>query len=223
MTTQITPKLLLESLAALPQHLHDYLSSPEFTETVYTIGNGHSLHVDKIGKLIEETTYVFCGLRDKATFSQNLVSALGIDATTADKIVTEINEKITAGIKQALYTSEEEKRREEEEEKKWAAEEASAVAATKPKEVPLEKGALLREIENPQKTPLSGRMTVEKVAVPVLNVIEPKPVANRIPITQPASEQPQQAAPLDIKKARETGTVVAQKEIKQVDPYREAV
>jgi len=78
---------------SLPKAVKSFLISDEFNAVVAGIGQTYGLHVDTIGKLGDNASYMLMGLASPAQTLGELILA-GIDAETAKKILEDLNQKM---------------------------------------------------------------------------------------------------------------------------------
>lgn len=98
-----------ETFAKMPEHLRNVMFSEQRMAATKKIQEKYRLHVDQLGRLIEEIGYVFVGLEPSANFAKNLEESLKIDGTTAENIAREVNQEIFLKIRESLKQMEENK------------------------------------------------------------------------------------------------------------------
>ena len=86
----------------LPNDLKTVFFSANKDETIESIGRKHSLTIDKIGDLANETGMVMLGVTHPNEFIGNLADRLEIDKEKARAIAQEINEQIFKKVRESL-------------------------------------------------------------------------------------------------------------------------
>ena len=86
----------------LPEDLKDAIFSVDTTNLVNEIGKKHTLAIDKIGDLANETGMVMLGVTHPNEFVANLADRLGTDKEKARAIAQEINEQIFKPVRDSL-------------------------------------------------------------------------------------------------------------------------
>jgi len=89
---------------ALPDDIREAMSSVDIAQSVENIGKSHSLHVDQIGQLMDEVSFIMLGLMHPSDFISNIQKSLEIDNQVAQEITKDINEKIFRPIKASLLS-----------------------------------------------------------------------------------------------------------------------
>ncbi|MDP3989453.1 MAG: hypothetical protein Q8P93_04430 [bacterium] len=198
----------------LPERIKDAANSERTTHVVEALVEKYKLHIDQGGKLTDVISKVFFGMIRPEEFSSHLAEALDISRTMANEITKDVNEAIFIPIRRELQELHEKEREEL----------VNAIEDTgvpQPVEVPAEvinkeeidKGDLLREIENPGVTVSSNLEHVEEKMV----VTPPK---------EPAAvedNQPPRPSILDRKRTEPFNPAVAAKERINSDPYKESL
>lgn len=98
----LTEEQILERYEALPDDLKEAIFSVEMTETIKGIGAKYDLHIDKIGTLANEAGMVMFGATRPKDFVPNLMSRLGVDKDTADKIASDVNSQVFLKVRESL-------------------------------------------------------------------------------------------------------------------------
>ncbi|PIR47079.1 MAG: hypothetical protein COV07_00865 [Candidatus Vogelbacteria bacterium CG10_big_fil_rev_8_21_14_0_10_45_14] len=162
-----------DAFQRLPRAVGDIVSSVDTASTVMKIGEKNGLHLDQIGKLADEIGYLIVGLTKKDEFVKYLKSELGVDDAKATAVAKDVNEEILEKVREALR----EKADEGDEVKTpphpspKTGEGVFTPPQPSPKKGEGEEGkgtggdvvgvgdreAILRELESPEATPISGR------------------------------------------------------------------
>ena len=93
----------------LPESLQEILLSMEVAETIQSIGSKYHLHVDQIGYLSDEISYIILGFTKPYELTDNIKRALNIPYDIAQDIVRDVDEQILKKIRgelQAVYSPE---------------------------------------------------------------------------------------------------------------------
>ena len=86
----------------IPVDVQEAILSVAVGQTIKGIGNNYSLHVDKMGELLDETGLVMIGSTHPKNYIKNLERRLSVDYDTAKKIATDINEQVFRPIRESL-------------------------------------------------------------------------------------------------------------------------
>jgi len=99
-----TNEQIEKKYAALPDDIREAMSSINIAQSVENIGKSHSLHVDQIGQLMDEVSFIMLGLMHPSDFISNIQKSINIDSTKAQEITKDINERIFRPIKSSLLS-----------------------------------------------------------------------------------------------------------------------
>ena len=97
-----TDQQIAQMYDELPEDLKDAIFSIDTTSVVNMIGRKHSLAIDKIGDLANETGMVMLGVTHPNDFIGNLADRLEVDKEKARTIAQEINEQIFKKVRDSL-------------------------------------------------------------------------------------------------------------------------
>lgn len=95
---------LEKKYATLPDDIRKAMSSMDIARFVENIGKSHSLHIDQIGQLMDEVSFIMLGFMHPSDFISNIQKSLEIDNEKAQEITKDINEKIFRPIKASLLS-----------------------------------------------------------------------------------------------------------------------
>ena len=98
----LTEEQILEKYEQLPEDLKEAIFSVEMTEAIKGIGAKYKLAIDKIGALANESGMVMFGATRPKDFVSNLMSRLGIDKDTAEKIASDVNSQVFLKVRESL-------------------------------------------------------------------------------------------------------------------------
>lgn len=98
----LTPQTLSKLFKALPQDVRDIYSSDKTTEALITIGKKYSVHIDKLGGLVDETGFVLLGKTHPKDYIRNISARLNLKPEDAKSIAEEINEQIFKPLRESL-------------------------------------------------------------------------------------------------------------------------
>lgn len=99
---QYTQEQLKDRYNTLPIDIKKSIDSVEVGALVADIGDRNGLFLDQQVDLMERVTLVMLGIASPSMLSRNLVDELGIDMNTANKISTEINDRVFREIRFSL-------------------------------------------------------------------------------------------------------------------------
>ena len=97
-----TEQLIFEQFKKLPQDVQDAITSNRVREQIKAIGEKHQLHIDQIGSLETETTFIMIGLEPAKDYIRNIARELRLDCATAQKIAVDVNEQIFRPVRESL-------------------------------------------------------------------------------------------------------------------------
>ena len=97
-----TEQLIFEQFKQLPQDVQDAITSNRVREQIKAIGEKHQLHIDQIGSLETETTFIMIGLEPAKDYIRNIARELRLDGATAQKIAVDVNEQIFRPVRESL-------------------------------------------------------------------------------------------------------------------------
>ena len=98
----LTEEQILEKYEQLPDDLKEAIFSVEMTEAIKDIGAKYELAIDKIGALANESGMVMFGATRPKDFVPNLMSRLGVDKNTANKIASDVNSQVFLKVRESL-------------------------------------------------------------------------------------------------------------------------
>ncbi len=101
MQPSFTPEQILKSLRSAPRAVQQAFGSKHNEAAVLALRDKYRLPVDVTGAVNSEVGYLLLGLIDPQTFLQR-IQTLGIDATTANSIVQDINRDIFIPLQQKM-------------------------------------------------------------------------------------------------------------------------
>lgn len=93
---------LEEAFNNLPEDIKDAIQSSDLLKDVQLVGYGNKLHIDQIGALGEEVGYVLLGLTKINNFLPRVEKRLQLSPGLAANIVSDINTRIFAPMKESL-------------------------------------------------------------------------------------------------------------------------
>ena len=93
---------LSEKIEKLPEDVKEAIFGVETSQTLQEIGKKHTLHVDKLGELVNEVGLVMVGITHPKDFIPNLVKRLQVDQLTARNIAEDINKQIFQKVRESL-------------------------------------------------------------------------------------------------------------------------
>jgi hypothetical protein len=187
-----------ERLAELPQDVRDAVLSSQLGEHLRDIGKKHSLHIDQIGKLEDETMLVMLGFFDPAQFNTQLEQQLLIPATDATAIAAEVTTAVFAPIRESLMHFLDMKR-------------SDPATTTAPTAVAPSSAAQPAPV-TPVATPVPEAQTA--APTPIKPMLPPMPVAEQLLTEKTAAIAPKPAA---------APQEASPKPIYKADPYREPI
>jgi len=97
-----THEEILERYRRLPQALRDAMFADVNTDIILELGKKHSLLVDRVGLLADETAYIMLGLVHPKEFVSRLVSRLDIPEDRARALAADVNERVFNPIRKHL-------------------------------------------------------------------------------------------------------------------------
>lgn len=89
-------------LAELPEDVREAVLSAQLGERLGAIGQKHSLHIDQVGKLEDETMLVMLGFFDPDQFNKQLEEQLSLSPADAAAIAQEVNTSVFMPIRESL-------------------------------------------------------------------------------------------------------------------------
>ena len=98
----LTPEKIKEIYEKLPEDLKEAIFSVDTANIIRETSTTNGLTIDKMGELADEVGLVIMGITSPSQFAPNLVSRLGVDKETVDKISAVINEKIFSQIRESM-------------------------------------------------------------------------------------------------------------------------
>ena len=98
----LTEEQILEKYEQLPEDLKEAIFSVEMTEAIKGIGAKYKLAIDKIGALANESGMVMFGATRPKDFVSNLMSRLGVNMETANKIASDVNSQVFLKVRESL-------------------------------------------------------------------------------------------------------------------------
>ena len=104
-----TVEKMNETFAKMPEHIRSVMFSEQRIDATKKIQERYQLHIDQLGKLIDEIGYVFVGLEKSTDFTKNIKESLGLEQPTAEQVATDCNNEIFAKIRESLKQMEENK------------------------------------------------------------------------------------------------------------------
>ncbi len=103
-----TAEQLNSKFESLPKELQDAITSEETLNKIEGIGKKHSLMLDKVSELADETGLIMIGLTKSNEFVKNLCDRMEIDPAKATEIAKDINTEILDSIRVSLRKIQEE-------------------------------------------------------------------------------------------------------------------
>ncbi|MEX0934053.1 MAG: hypothetical protein WD003_02225 [Candidatus Paceibacterota bacterium] len=91
-----------EFIKKLPQDIQTAAASTEVFDALEKIGKRHNLHVDALGGLVDETTFVILGLTHPNEFISNLAKRIGVEREKARAIAEDVNKEVFHPIRESL-------------------------------------------------------------------------------------------------------------------------
>lgn len=89
-------------LAELPEDVQQAVTSADVGQRIQKLGAKHSLHVDQIGALGDETYMVMLGFTDPAEFDDTLTSQLNIPKEKAEALAQDVSNEIFMPIRESM-------------------------------------------------------------------------------------------------------------------------
>lgn len=99
---EISPDAYAEAYDALPEVIRTYLAEGKIGEIVTDIGAKYSFHVDVVGKLARNASYMLMGLVSPAELLGELVLE-GIDSGVAKSVLAELNTRIFIPLREEMH------------------------------------------------------------------------------------------------------------------------
>ncbi len=125
-----------ELFKVLPASLQEAILGADTTSAIGTIHQKHRLHIDKLELLENLTLDVLYGVTKPNDYVSEVEKALGVDASDAASIAVDMNSLVFQPVRASLL----------------ALHEGGANT-----NIDVDRGSILREIQNPTPTPISGR------------------------------------------------------------------
>ncbi len=97
-----TAEQIQEKFEQLPTEVKEAIASSEVNQKIRAIGEKHSLHIDQIGELVDETGLVMLGLEKSTDFIDHISNRCSIDKKSAQEIAQEINTEVFGSIRKHL-------------------------------------------------------------------------------------------------------------------------
>lgn len=98
----LTNEQILERYDKLPEDVQDLAFGTEMNGLIKSIGEKYKIPADKIKELENETGMVIVGFTSPSDFIPNLSQRLGVDVSTAGKIVEDIDGQIFSKVRESL-------------------------------------------------------------------------------------------------------------------------
>ncbi len=95
-------KTLIDYYDSVPEDVKGALFGAESAEIIQKIGQDYKLNVRQVGILADEAGLLMLGANGPKDFVKNLTERLGTDKDTVQKIVSEVNTRIFAKIRESL-------------------------------------------------------------------------------------------------------------------------
>jgi hypothetical protein len=102
---RLSKEIIDRKLNEAPDAVREAVMSEEVSRKLIEIGKKHSLHIDKLSILEEESLYAMLGLSTSSEFSKNLHEGLGLSGDEVVQIAGEINTSVIGVIREALQKS----------------------------------------------------------------------------------------------------------------------
>ncbi|MFA6536408.1 MAG: hypothetical protein WCT25_03175 [Candidatus Paceibacterota bacterium] len=93
---------LNEIYKTLPKDVQEAMFSVDSANAVQKIGKDNGLMIDKMGTLGQMVGLVMLGVIKSVSFAKEIEHELGVNSTTAQKIVAQVNEQIFLPIRESL-------------------------------------------------------------------------------------------------------------------------
>ena len=178
-------------LSKLPPKLKQAILSADTQSAIENIHQKYKLHIDKLGNLEDITLDVLYGIVKPQEYVDKLETELGVDRATAAGITVDMNSSLFQPLRDSLS-------------------EISPVGA----QSSIDRNSLLREIQNPTPTPISGRVVLDSMGEPEPSQSETPPTAiNEPPTTEPKFDS--------IPEEKLAKPVAAERTQTTIDPYLE--
>jgi hypothetical protein len=103
-----------ERFAQLPEDIKNAIQSNALEENLQHIGEMHRLHIDQMGILGDEVRLVMLGFADPNEFAATLTAQAQIPAEQAEKLASEIADRIFTPIRESMQKFMEEREADEE-------------------------------------------------------------------------------------------------------------
>ncbi len=104
---KITPEEIKNAFDAMPSNLVNAISSIKVEKVIQEIEKKYSLHIDKAGTLNGLRPLVFAGLLSTQEFSQEIEQGMGLSVIQTPLLISDLNEKIFAPVRQKMQEIEE--------------------------------------------------------------------------------------------------------------------
>lgn len=98
---KIPSEKMIDAYKKLPQPIRAFLSDPSFGETVQSVGNKFSLHVDAQGELSQMVTNILLGFLAPAELRTELVRA-GVPEAQVPEVIKELNVNIFEPLQKSM-------------------------------------------------------------------------------------------------------------------------
>lgn len=105
-------KLIEERMVQLPDVIRDAIVSSGWENTIREIVRKFNLRIDQGSSIETETFLVMLGIENKDQYLENIIKEAKIDKDTAQKITSEVSQKIFSLIKENIIKKTEEKEQE---------------------------------------------------------------------------------------------------------------
>lgn len=97
-----TTKLIKEQYAKLPPALQEAIRSAGLHDQITKIGTNNQLHIDQMGLLEDEVSLLMMGFTEPIEFAGALQEHVHMDAASAQKIASEVNQEILLPIRERM-------------------------------------------------------------------------------------------------------------------------
>jgi hypothetical protein len=90
-------------LKQLPPDVRNLIYSADMTNIIRAIGDTYQLHIDQIGRLESETSFLMLGFTEQKDFVRVLSERIPTDADTARRIASDVHDKLLIKIRESLH------------------------------------------------------------------------------------------------------------------------
>ncbi len=93
---------IMKRYLELPADVQNALFAKKTSDTILEVGKKHSITIEKIGELADETGLVMLGITPPGEYIKNLVRRLDVEQEKARAIAEDINQKVFSPVRESL-------------------------------------------------------------------------------------------------------------------------